>query len=115
MAVITYNLEVDQGATYSKKFVWKDSTGTPYNLTTYSARMQIRRSVGASSFMVELTTANGGIVLGGALGTIEIVISETNSKLLTGDGVYDLELVNGPIVTRFAEGSVVLSKEVTRE
>ena len=115
MAAITYDLFIEQGAAFTKQFIWKDSTGTPVNLTTYSARMQIRPSVSSDTILVELTTANGRIALGGAAGTITLNLGATVTDALTRGGVYDLELYQtADAVTRFAEGSVEVSKEVTR-
>jgi hypothetical protein len=64
----------------------------------------------------ELTTANGGITLGGAAGTIDLFISATDTAGFAWEsGVYDIELIqpNGE-VQRKIEGAVVVSPEVTR-
>jgi hypothetical protein len=90
---------------------------TPVDLTGYTARMQVRASAAATAVLLDLTTENGGITLGGTDGTITCTSSATQTAALTfGTGVYDLELVDGSgVVTRLAEGSVCVSREVTRE
>ena len=77
--------------------------------------MQIRATVNSSSVIKELTTENGGIILGGTLGTIKIYMPATQTDLITSSGVYDLELVNitGGVI-RLLQGSATLSLQVTR-
>lgn len=106
MAAANYDFEIEQGATEVRTFTWKTSDGTPLNLTGYTARMQIRPSVSSSEITLELTTENGGIALGGALGTVVVTMSATQTSAMSRPGVYDLELVNGPVVTRFIQGGV---------
>lgn len=90
---------------------------TPVDLTGYTARMQVRASAAADAVLLDLTTENGGITLGTTDGTVTCTATATQTAALTfGTGVYDLELVDGSgVVTRLAEGSVCLSREVTRE
>jgi hypothetical protein len=120
----TYNITCQQGATFSRFITMRypdpaspptDPTYLPYNLTGHTARMQVRRTVDSPTPIVSLTTANGGITLGGADGTIEIIISAANTALLTSSGVYDLEIVSDTgVVSRVLQGEWRLSPEVTR-
>ena len=126
MAAGKYSFLIEQGATLSFELQYKDSAGTPIDLTGYTARMQIRSSVDSTTTIASLTstlTADGtGLNLSGSSGTkplssgsIGVYISATTSSLFTfNEGVYDLELVSGSAVTRLIEGKVKLSKEVTR-
>lgn len=116
MAAAQYNLYMEQGATFALSITWKDSSGTPINLTSYTARMQVRRTKQSPTIIVEASTTDGRIVLGGALGTITVTIPATvTDDLDFGCGVYDLEVESsGGQVTRLIEGGVSLSKEVTR-
>ena len=107
---------IQQGATFTKTFAWKESAGVPMNLTGYSAKMQVRKSASSPDVIVELSTVNGAISLGGALGTIAMALTATQTAAITAKaGVYDLEMTapNGT-VTRFLAGMVEISKEVTR-
>ena len=109
-----YDLTINKGETFIRTFTWKDANNLPINLTGYTARMQIREEIGDENTIVNLTT-DSGITLGAAEGTIVITISATETSAITaGSGVYDIELVNGAIVTRFLEGNVVFTGEVTR-
>jgi selenophosphate synthetase-related protein len=115
MAAGVYDITIEQGATFTMSLTWKDSTGSPVNLTGYTARMQVRENYESDSTLVSLTSSGGDIVLGGALGTIAVTIAATATQLLQLDeAVYDLELVNGATVTRLLQGKAIISREVTR-
>lgn len=111
-----YDLTIYGGATFTRRVVWKDSLGAIVDLTGYTARMQIRQSVRNPAVLVELTTENGGITLGGAAGTVDLLLTSTETAALTARaGVYDLELIDSEgIVTRLLQGAVEISPEVTR-
>ena len=110
-----YNIVIDQGATYSQVFTWQDSNGDPVSLVGWTARMQVRRRMPSTGTLVDLTTENGGIVLGGAAGTVTVSIAATaTDDLPVGEHVYDLELVNGSTVERLVMGSFIVRGEVSR-
>jgi hypothetical protein len=115
MAATTYDILIEQGATYSQVITYKDN-GVAVNLTGYTARMQVRATLESASTLVELTTENSRIALGGTAGTITLTIAAADTAALTsGRGVYDLELVSGSgIVTRLLQGAVTISRNVTR-
>ena len=107
---------IQQGATFTKTMAWKDSAGSPVNLTGYSAKMQIRKSASNVDVIADLSTVNAGVTLGGSAGTIQLDLTATQTSAITAKtGVYDLELTsaNGT-VTRFLSGAVEISREVTR-
>jgi len=111
-----YNITCQQGATFQRQITWTDSAKDPYNLTGYTARMQVRANTSSNTVIIELTTENNRITLGGATGTVDLLISAANTATLTaGQYVYDLELVSGGgVVTRLLEGNFKVSAEVTR-
>lgn len=110
-----------QGATFRKRLRWSDkATGTPIDLTGCTARMQVRAETGSSTVLLELTTENGGITLGGTAGTIDLYVGATATAALGWEGgVFDLEIIHpGALpddVTRLAQGTVSVSPEVTRD
>lgn len=117
MSCDNYNFIINQGATLAKAMTYYMLDGvTPFNLTGYTARMQIRPSVASSTVLANLTTENGGITLGGAAGTIVLNMSAADTAALNFDvAVYDLEIISsGGVVTRLLAGNVTLCKEVTR-
>jgi hypothetical protein len=117
MAAGKHNFIIEQGATFRRIITWKATNNTPINLTGYSAKMQVRERVGSSTVVLECSTANGRITLGGSLGTITIVAQDEVTALLTAmpKAVYDLELTSsGGEVTRLLSGGVDIAPEVTR-
>lgn len=109
-----YNFTIEQGATFSRTIVVKNPNDTPYNLTGYTARMQIRRDITATEIMMTLTTENGKLALGGNNGQISVLLSASDTAQITRNGVYDLELAVGSTVYRLLRGAVTLIPEVTR-
>jgi hypothetical protein len=111
------NLTFEQGATFRKTITWKTGTpATPVDLTGCTARMHARDKVTDAAPLLELTTENGRISLGGVLGTISFLVSAVDTSAITwAKAVYDLEViaVDGT-VTRLVHGSIEVSKEVTR-
>ena len=119
MPAAIYDFEIEQGTTLNKQMVWKDSTGAPVDLSGYTARMQMRPSVSSDTVLLNLTTENGGITLGGTAGTIDLYVGATATAAITWEGgVFDLEIIHpGALpddVTRIAQGAVSVSPEVTR-
>jgi len=112
-----YNLFVYQGATLSKTVTWKDENGALVNLTGYTAQLQMRVTVDAATPFLTLTTSNGGITLGGAAGTINLLASASaTSAIQATQGLYALEMTapDGVTITRLLEGIVFMLPEVTR-
>lgn len=116
MAAGTYDFEIEQGASFRLQFVWKDSLGVAVNLTSYTARMQVRQSISSPDTLLELTTENGRIALGGSAGTVTLTLTPAVTEAFTWrKGKYDLELVAPDAsVTRFMQGQITVSREVTR-
>ena len=88
----------------------------PNDLTGYTALMHIRSRASSDTLILELSTANGRISLGGPNGIIELEISAAiTANLEKGSYVYDLELISpGSIVSRLIQGSVEVDPETTK-
>lgn len=109
-----YHMKLDQGSTFSLVLTYKDSNGDAINLTGYTARMQMRRNY-EDDALIELTTENGRIALGGSAGTVTLTISASDTASLPPvEGVYDLELVQSSIVDKLLAGTFSIAREVTR-
>lgn len=107
---------IEQGATYRHQLIWQDSAEALIDLTNYTARLQIRSDVKSAAALIDLTTENGGLTLGGVTGTIDIAITSAVTAAIDWiNGVYDLEMISGSgDVIRLVEGCVQVSFEVTR-
>ena len=109
-----YNLVCDQATTFNFDFVIKNDS-TPWNLTNYSATMTVRPFVGATTTTVVASTANGRMVLGGALGTVTVTLDATTTGAIgSGRYAYDLVLTSGATVTRYLEGKFIVTGAVTQ-
>jgi hypothetical protein len=110
-----YKIVCDQGATFERLLTIEESSGDPMNLTGYTARMQVRPEIESGDVLVELTTANGRLVLGGAAGTIAMSLSPATTATIDSDGFYDLEIISAAgAVHRVLRGRFVVNLEVTR-
>jgi hypothetical protein len=110
-----YDLIIKQGATFDLNINYKDDNNDLINLSSYTARMQIRSGYNGTLYST-LTTENGGIILNSPVGRIELYISDTDTSAFTFEkGIYDLELIDGDDkVTRLLQGTVTVWKEVTK-
>jgi hypothetical protein len=88
----------------------------PYNITGFSAAMQLRSLPESPDAVLTLTTDNGGITITGATGEIAVhATAAQTGNINEGPYVYDLEITsNNNIVTRVAQGQAIVSAQVTR-
>lgn len=90
---------------------------TPVSLASFTARLQIRATVDATTTLVSLTSSSG-ITLDDVNHTVTLTLTAADTAAYTWTtGVYDLELASGAspsVVTRLLEGSVTVLPEVTR-
>ncbi len=118
MSVAKTNLTIEQGSTFSKIVIYRDSYGDPVDLSGYTAEMQIRKTKESGSIILTLNTSNGYLVLGGIEGTITIDIpADITDALDFVWGRYDLELYPAGVTNdaiRLLEGKINLSKQVTQ-
>ena len=116
-----HNLPIEQGATFCDQVTWRTgpskSSLIPVDLTGCKARAQVRPEIDSPEVLLELTTENNRIALGGPSGVVAIEIDAvTTAEIQWESGVYDLEIIfPGGRVTRFLFGGVTVSKGVTRD
>ena len=120
-----YNITLEQGTTFYRLIdVMEPTVLDPdvyeaFNLTGYTARMQIRRTIDSPTAMVSLTSptvnGNGITVMDGANNAISINITDATTSLVDSSGLYDLEIIKTSTgqVSRLLQGTVTLSREVT--
>lgn len=99
------------------RFIDRNRTN-PFNLTGFTAKMEIRKKAGAP-LIVSLTTENGGITLGGTAGTILLFIDVTDteaSPIIDNIGIneYDLFLIDsGGDPEKIMRGCIGIEQRVT--
>jgi hypothetical protein len=117
----TYNLCIDQYATYEKVFIWTagmcgcgtvGASSGPVDLTGYTAALQIRPFELSTTILFD---ASSDIILGGTAGTISLTISATDTATFTWwNGIYDLLMTDSSgVATRLLQGSVIVTPGVT--
>lgn len=109
------NFLCPQGSTFSKQITYKIEN-IPVDLTGYSARLQVRENHYSSETLLDISSPDNGMSLGGSAGTIDILVSASDtSNIPAGNFLYDLELESsGGEVSRIIEGSFIVTPEVTR-
>lgn len=112
MAAGKYNIIIEQGSTFEKIITLKDSAGVAINLTGCSVAAQVREKISSSTALFSFTCA----ITDAVNGKIKISLTKSQTTELTfKTAIYDLELTYPSTITkRILEGSVVLSKEVTK-
>ena len=76
--------------------------------------MTVRPFLGASTTVVEASTANGYIVLDQANGRVTVTIPSTVTELFTPSRcVFDIVFDSGTQITRILEGTFVITQAVT--
>jgi hypothetical protein len=112
MDCLRYDFDVLQGATFARDLQYQIQ-GEPVDIEGYTARMKVRKSYDLP-VEIELTTANGKIVISDT-NKIDITLSAAETAALSsGRYLYDLELVNGDYVERILQGIFTVMAEVTK-
>jgi hypothetical protein len=86
-----YNITMDQGAQWTLTVDYDNNNGTPFNLTGYTARMQVRPKFGADTAVLTLSSVTGGIVITPLTGTLALTATTAQTGAIDGGFyVYDL-------------------------
>ena len=126
-----YNLTIEQGSTFGRLIsieqpdLATDPTGQTFenfDLSGFTARMHIRRTIDTATPMITLTTENGRIAINPNIAgaptrnnEISLMITAADTAGITTSGVYDLEIISaGGVVSKVIRGDVTLIPEVTR-
>lgn len=112
MVAATYNLTIDQGSDFAIELNLQEE-GVAKNLTGYSARAQIRRTIGSTTVAAEFTCT----ITDALNGTLKVELpNNISSGLAGGKYFYDLEIftTNDTLVKKLLKGEVILNPEVTR-
>lgn len=123
VAPSTFNLVIHQGASLQHTWTWHygpdEESSVPVDLTSATARAQVRRTRASRNVLLDMSTEGGEFVLS-ALGEISLhVPGDITAALPTlpvgMKGFWDLEIVwpDGDIC-RLLQGRVTISPEVTR-
>lgn len=110
-----YDINVDQGATWSITLTIKQANKLPFNLTGYMGEGMVKKTIddpsALASFIVTFPSPLEGKV------TLMLPASVTSEFDFTW-GVYDFKITSpapNSQVTRVLQGKVILNREVSRE
>jgi hypothetical protein len=88
---------------------------SPVNVTGYTARMQLRSLPQDANAVLTLSSATGEISVGGVNGQFDVHATAAQTGAIDeGTYYYDIEITSAGIVTRLAQGQIVVTPEVTR-
>lgn len=118
-----YNIEISQGSDYTLAITLKDPSGTPINLTGHTFTGQIRKT--ASDFTIQAPFTFTLLDQGTDPGRVNMTLAASVSSGISLDKstgasrkittmTYDVESDNAGSITRWLEGLVQLSPEVTK-
>ena len=109
-----YNFTIDQGSDFTLSCTYKDDSGNAINITGMTLRAYARANKEDVLKKFEFTCT----LIAPAFGLFSINLTSSTSSTLDikklNKFFYDVELVNGSIVTRLFEGIVTINREVTR-
>lgn len=117
------NISMDQGSTLEYTFTLQNMDLTPFVLTGFDARLQVRKTYGGNA-VISATLANTKLeILSAAGGTMKLVLQPSDTSGITFanrdddslECVYDLEIISpASKVYKPARGTFTLNREVTR-
>lgn len=115
------NFEVEQGTSFTITFALTDTELVAFDLTGYTAQLQIRRSYGNTSTLVDATTENGKLNISAGSVLFYVVPADTENIKFNDvedeslECVYDLKIFS-PIGKEYkpAKGSFTIMRTVTR-
>lgn len=105
------NLYVEAGATFSREITYTNPDGTLFDLTDYSAELQVRPTATSSTKVIDIEPT-----IDVETATISWTFTAAQTALLTASKyVYAMELTHTDgTVIRFIEGDITPSPEVVR-
>ncbi len=112
----SYDLNLTRGSDFSVRLNVKDSAGSPYNLSGYSASGIIKNKYSDSSALLDLSPVIVSGTAGAyyASGLIDINISGTTTTgVPITQAVYDVEIYKGSYHEKVIRGKVNILPEVT--
>ena len=132
----TFNFTIKQGETFQTTITYKDSTGSPVDLSGYEAAMQMKTEFGGGSTMTisssldvpypsgadlsgsKFISLSGSYPHNSALssGSIGLYVGyDVTDGIASGDYLYDLELTNTTTYerVRLLQGKIKVDNEVT--
>lgn len=93
---VSGDMTIRRGATFRRRITWTDRQGVPRDLTGYTASLIMRPHYSTEPTLKLTSGDEGGIVLGGTDGTIDIKISANITAEMPVGQFYIYDLRVGP-------------------
>lgn len=109
------NFKVVQGDTFVIQVTYEDPNGDPIDLTSFSARMDVRNEPGGKILCASITNDNG-ISIDGSNGILTITLSPSQTRrLTTPSAAYQLQIIStSDIYTTILKGYFSVYPAVVR-
>lgn len=123
MSAGTYDIVIEQGATFERTMTIKDSNDDPIDLTGFTFTGQVRKTYSSSSIIISFTFEILNQVSNTGQVKMKLTSSQTSSipvdkadnyEKKTTIYCYDVEMDTGSVVDRIIQGTASISPEVTR-
>jgi hypothetical protein len=110
----TANLRIEQGATFSSDVTVKDTDGSAFDLTGYTAAAKMALGYASTRTRTTISTAIASDATTGVI-TISLTADQTSALDAPARYVYDVEITktSDSTVTRVIEGIITVSPNVT--
>lgn len=107
----TVNLYVEAGATFSRQITYTNPDGSVFDLTDYTAELQVRLTATSATAVITKTPS-----INTTTGVVSFTFTAAETSTLTASKyVWAIELTHTDgTVLRFVEGDITVSPEVVR-
>ena len=115
--IAIFDLSVQKGVDLILPTYWTDSTDSLIlGLNLWTGQLQFRKTIDSDVVLLNLTNANGGLVLGDTDGEVKIVITSAQTAAFDfNTAEYDILLTDpAGVVHLYLSGDVKVSRSVTR-
>lgn len=110
-----YNITCKRNADLDLSFILQAGVNTPMDLSGYKGKMQVRPSTRSATLLLNLTSENGGIIIYGAEGKVQVYAKATQLQGMRSiESSYDLILISPEGKTfRYLEGTFTVEYGIT--
>lgn len=123
MSAGKYDFNIEQGTSFTLSLVYKDSTGTPIDLTGWCARLVWKSNSGVETFTTENTNSSYRFEMDEPNGKLILQFpASTTNNFNFSNAKYDIELQSpddfynngGKFTTRLISGIVTIVKRFSQ-
>lgn len=107
------NFSIVQGDSFALQVLYKDSNGSPINLTGYSATMEVRDRPGGKVICATASIGDGITITSASGGQIDILLSSAKTNTFTvPKAAYQFKISSASTSTTLLYGWFLVEKSV---